>query len=58
MTRYEFIDKFVINPTKIYSADMTIAEEGVESPLLDIDTDKLYGNTKFNVTPEVLERIR
>lgn len=54
----EFIDKFVINPTKIYSADMTIAEEGVESPLLDIDTDKLYGNTKFNVTPEVLERIR
>ena len=37
---------------------MTIAEEGVESPLLDIDTDKLYGNTKFNVTPEVLERIR
>lgn len=54
----DFIDKFIINPTKIYSVDVTMAERGIDSPLLDVDSDKLYGNEKIEVAPEVVERIK
>lgn len=54
----DFIDKFVLNPTKIYSVDMTVAEEGVDAPLLQLDSDKLYGDMKIDISPEVVERIK
>jgi hypothetical protein len=38
--------------------DITIAERGVESPLLVLDSDKLYGGEKVEISPEVMERIK
>jgi hypothetical protein len=54
----EFINEFVLNPSKIYMKDITIAERGVESPLLVLDSDKLYGGEKVEISPEVMERIK
>jgi hypothetical protein len=37
---------------------MTIAEEGVDAPLLQIDSDKLYGDMKLDISAEIAERIK
>ena len=54
----EFINEFILNPSKIYIKDITIAERGVDSPLLVLDSDKLYGGEKIEVSTEVIERIK
>lgn len=57
-TILEFIDKFVLNPNKIYVKDVTIAELGVNEPLLQLGTDALYGDAEVVVSDEVIERIK
>ena len=54
----EFIDKFVLNSNKIYVTDVTIAEQGVNEPLLQLGTDGLYGDAEVIVSDEVIERIK
>ena len=54
----EFIDKFVLNPTKFYVEDITIAEQGVNEPLLQLGTDGLYGDAEVVISDEVVERIK
>lgn len=54
----EFIDKFVLNPSKIYVSDITIAEQGVNEPLLQLGTDGLYGDAEVIISDEVVERIK
>lgn len=54
----DFIDKFVLNPSKIYVSDITIAEEGVNEPLLQLGTDGLYGDAEVIISDEVIERIK
>lgn len=57
-TILEFIDKFVLNPNKIYVKDVTIAEQGVNEPLLQLGTDGLYGDAEVVISDEVIERIK
>ena len=57
-TILEFIDKFVLNQNKIYVTDVTIAEQGVNEPLLQLGTDGLYGDAEVIVSDEVIERIK
>ena len=57
-TILEFIDKFVLNSNKIYVTDVTIAEQGVNEPLLQLGTDGLYGDAEVIVSDEVIERIK
>ena len=57
-TILEFIDKFVLNPNKIYVTDVTIAEQGVNEPLLQLGTDGLYGDAEVIISDEVIERIK
>lgn len=57
-TILEFIDKFVLNQNKIYVTDVTIAEQGVNEPLLQLGTDGLYGDAEVVVSDEVIERIK
>lgn len=57
-TILEFINKFVLNPNKIYVKDVTIAEQGVNEPLLQLGTDGLYGDAEVIVSDEVIERIK
>ena len=57
-TVLEFIDKFVLNPSKIYVTDVTIAEQGVTEPLLQLGTDGLYGDAEVIISDEVIERIK
>ena len=57
-TILEFIDKFVLNSNKIYVTDVTIAEQGVNEPLLQLGTDGLYGDAEVVVSDEVIERIK
>lgn len=57
-TILEFIDKFVLNPNKIYVTDVTIAEQGVNEPLLQLGTDGLYGEAEVIISDEVIERIK
>jgi predicted esterase len=54
----DFIDKFVLNPSKIFVTDVTIAEEGVDAPLLQLGTDGLYGDAEVIISDEVIERIK
>ena len=54
----EFIDKFVLNPTKYYVKDIIIAEQGVNEPLLQLSTDGLYGDAEVIVADDVVERIK
>ena len=54
----EFIDKFVLNPTKYYVKDIIIAEQGVNEPLLQLGTDGLYGDAEVIVADDVVERIK
>ena len=54
----DFIDKFVLNPSKIFVTDVTIAEEGVNEPLLQLGTDGLYGDAEVIISDEVMERIK
>lgn len=57
-TILEFIEKFVLNPNKIYVTDVTIAEQGVNEPLLPLGTDGLYGGAEVIISDEVVERIK
>lgn len=57
-TILEFINKFVLNPNKIYVKDVTIAEQGVNEPLLQLGTDGLYGDAEVIISDEVIERIK
>ena len=57
-TILEFIDRFVLNPNKIYVTDVTIAEQGVNEPLLQLGTDGLYGDAEVIISDEVIERIK
>ena len=57
-TILEFIDKFVLNQNKIYVTDVTIAEQGVNEPLLQLGTDGLYGDAEVIISDEVIERIK
>ena len=57
-TILEFINKFVLNQNKIYVTDVTIAEQGVNEPLLQLGTDGLYGDAEVIVSDEVIERIK
>jgi dipeptidyl aminopeptidase/acylaminoacyl peptidase len=57
-TILEFIEKFVLNPNKIYVTDVTIAEQGVNEPLLQLGTDGLYGDAQVIISDEVAERIK
>ena len=57
-TILEFIDNFVLNSNKIYVTDVTIAEQGVNEPLLQLGTDGLYGDAEVIVSDEVIERIK
>lgn len=57
-TILEFIDKFVLNSNKIYVTDVTIAEQGVNEPLLQLGTDGLYGDAEVIISDEVIERIK
>ncbi len=57
-TILEFIEKFVLNPNKIYVTDVTIAEQGVNEPLLNLGTDGLYGDAEVIISDEVIERIK
>ncbi len=57
-TILEFIEKFVLNPNKIYVTDVTIAEQGVNEPLLQLGTDGLYGDAQVVISDEVAERIK
>jgi hypothetical protein len=57
-TVLEFIDKFVLNPTKFYVEDITIAEQGVNEPLLQLGTDGLYGDAEVIISDDVIERIK
>ncbi len=54
----DFIDKFILNPTKNYVIDVTIAEQGVNQPLLQLGTDGLYGGAEVKISEEVIERIK
>lgn len=57
-TILEFIEKFVLNPNKIYVTDVIIAEQGVNEPLLNLGTDGLYGDAEVIISDEVIERIK
>jgi hypothetical protein len=57
-TILEFIDKFVLNQNKIYVTDVTIAEQGVNEPLLQLGTDGLYGDAEVVISDEVIKRIK
>jgi hypothetical protein len=57
-TILEFIEKFVLNSNKIYVTDVTIAEQGVNEPLLPLGTDGLYGGAEVIISDEVVERIK
>ena len=57
-TVLEFIENFVLNPTKHYVKDVTIAEIGVVEPLLQLGTDGLYGDAQVIISDEVIERIK
>jgi predicted esterase len=57
-TILEFIEKFVLNPNKIYVTDVIIAEQGVNEPLLNLGTDGLYGDAEVIISDDVIERIK